>query len=75
MKKFKIFSLIAFVISRLSLIVLAFFNAFSKDIIGGVGIPSFLFSFRQVMCSAVGIILSAVGVVSLILFFFIRKND
>ena len=71
MKKLKIFSLIAFVISLLSLIVLAFFNAFSKDIIGGAGIPSFIFSFRQVIRSAVGIILSAVGVVSLLLFFFL----
>ena len=75
MPMIKIFSLIAFIISMLLLIVLTIFNAFSKDIIGGVGIPTLIFSFRQVMCSVAGIILSAVGVVSLILFFFTRKND
>lgn len=46
--------------------VLTLNNAYSKPIIGGVSIHTILFSLRQTVFSLKGIIVSAAGILSLI---------
>ncbi|MCR5019667.1 MULTISPECIES: hypothetical protein [Ruminococcus] len=48
------------------LIFLTLDNANSKNIIGGAGMPTILFSFRQVLLSIRGAVVASVGIIALI---------
>ena len=70
-KKIKRTSLITFVIAWMLIILLTFVNAFSKDIIGGVGLPTIMFSLRQVLSSVTGSGLLVVSAISFVLTIFL----
>lgn len=70
MKKKKILSLLfcifTFIVSFAALIIITLRKAYSKNIIGGISMPTIIFTFRQVLSSPIGIVLSAIIVISLI---------
>lgn len=47
--------------------VLTLNNAYSKPVIGGVSIYTILFSFKQIISSLKGILISGLGLLSLII--------
>ena len=61
----RIFSVI-FLLCAVTLVITAVYRAYAKPVIGGAGIPTFLFSLRQTVFSPSGLVITGLGVMSLI---------